>query len=102
MIIFNTTFHIEKEVVDSFLDWLKEVYIPEALEGQYIHSPQLCKVLSQQEGEEGYSYSLQFKVQDTAILHKWFMATGNKLDNQAIGLFGHKVTKFSTLLEIVE
>ena len=31
MIVYNTTFHIEKDILDESLDYLKRQYIPKAV-----------------------------------------------------------------------
>ena len=31
MIVYNTTFHIEKDILDESLDYLKKQYIPKAV-----------------------------------------------------------------------
>ena len=44
MYIFNTTYHIENSIKESFLDWLREVYIPSAMRRDELSEPQLCRV----------------------------------------------------------
>lgn len=97
MIIYNTTFHIEKEICLAGLEYLKEQYIPRALAGGILTEPRLSRVLG---GEAaGDSYALQFRVKDTDALNDWLKRTGSALQNELITQFGEKITGFSTLLE---
>ncbi len=100
MILFNTTFHVEDEVLEEWLQWVKKEYMPEAVSTQLLSDPLLCKVLNHH--DEGSSYSLQFKVADTATLHKWCASTGNKLQIRLQTTFGTKVLPFTSLLEVVD
>lgn len=100
MILFNTTFHVEDEVHNEWINWVKETYIPTATESGLITDPLLCKVLNHH--DTGSSYSLQFKTDDTATLHRWYANTGNRLQVALQTTFGTKVLPFTSLLEVVE
>lgn len=39
MIVYNTTFHIEKDILDEGLDYLKKQYIPKAVESGFLQRP---------------------------------------------------------------
>ena len=43
MIVYNTTFHIEKDILDESLDYLKKQYIPKAVESGFLQRPCLKK-----------------------------------------------------------
>lgn len=98
MIIYNITFHIEKEVLEDCLLFLKETYIPMALEGKALESPQLCKVMGQEEGDN-YSYALQFHVENTRLLNDWWKLHGEELNALLTARYADKVVGFTTLLE---
>lgn len=100
MILFNTTYHIEDKVLPQWLQWIREEYIPQALYDGLISSPVLCKVLNHH--DTGSSYSLQFKVDSTSTLHRWYASTGNRLQVALQTTFGTQVLAFSTLMEMVE
>ena len=45
MIVYNTTFHIEKDILDESLVYLKKQYIPKAVESGFLQRPCLRRVL---------------------------------------------------------
>lgn len=100
MLIYNTTFQVDDSVHDNFLIWIKEFYIPEVEQNGTLKSPRICKVLSHR--EEGSSYSLQWEVENSGLLHRWHMEQGVKLNEELSKLFDNKVIGFPTLMEVVE
>ena len=100
MIIFNTTYHVESGLEESFIAWLKETYIPSALRREALSRPQLCRVGPPDECE-GSSFSLQFHVKDNDTLSLWYRETGVGLHEALVARFAGKVAGFSTLLEVI-
>ncbi len=98
MIVYNTTFYIEKDCVDSCLEYLKEKYIPAIVADEVLRQPSLRRVLFVQE-DESESYALQFHVADMDVLQEWLERRGHVVHKQLVDTFGSKVVGFSTLLE---
>lgn len=84
---------------NSGLVWLRENYIPKALESGEVHTPRMLKILTDE--SEGVNYSLQFRVESIEILEVWYRSTGDLLHHEMLKLFGEKMVGFSTLLEEV-
>ncbi len=99
MLIYNTTYHVEDEVHDNFLIWIKECLIPEMEKSTVLKSPRLCRLLSHQ--DDGTSYSLQWEVENSTVLHRWHMEEGQKLNQEIIRIFKDKVVGFPTLMEVI-
>ena len=94
MIVYNTTFHIEKDILDESLDYLKRQYIPKAVESGFLQRPCLRRVM-QAEEEEGISFSVH-------TLNFWLQSEGINLHRALVARFGHKIAGFSTLLEEID
>lgn len=101
MIVYNTTFHIERDILDESLEYLKKNYMPQAMSSGFLHQPCLRRVL-QTEPEEGVSFSIQFHVKNVDTLNFWLQGEGNTLHKDLIARFGHKIAGFSTLLEEID
>jgi len=101
MLIFNTTFHLEKTVSADCLTFFKQEYIPRALESKLVSNPVLMQVHANH-GESGVSYALQFKVESIKNLEEWIINTGEGLQKELVARFGDKVASFVTLLEEVD
>ena len=100
MIIYNTTFHIEKEAHIACVDYLKKEYIPQAGSSGFLLNPRLRRVL-QNEENEGESYAVQFHVKNVDTLNFWLKREGMALQQTLVTKFGPKVAGFTTLLEEV-
>ncbi|MDR1120300.1 MAG: DUF4286 family protein [Dysgonamonadaceae bacterium] len=100
MIIYNITFHIEEQIVNEYLNFLKKEYIPAATKSRALEHPRLCKILAQT-NDACLSYSLQFQVENADVLDNWHQHTGNELQAEIIQRFADKVLGFTTLLEVL-
>jgi len=101
MIIYNTTFHIENEVLEECLQYLKKSFIPKAAASGFLRSPYLRRVL-QTQADEGSSFSVQFHVKNVDTLNYWLEQEGHLLHKELVARFGSKVAGFSTLLEEID
>lgn len=99
MIVYNTTFHIENDILDESLAYLKRHYIPKALEGGLLTNPKLRRVMSEEEEDKGINFSVQFDVKDLDTLSGWLQNEGSRLQQGVVARFGHRIAGFSTLLE---
>lgn len=101
MIVYNITFHIEPEVLEETLGYLKKTFIPRSIGTGRLLQPCLRRVMHTPEGE-GMSYAVQFHVTDTDTLYDWMEQEGAEIQEALVKHFGNKVTGFSTLLEEVD
>ena len=101
MIIYNTTFHVEDDVCDDYIRFMKEIYIQQAFGSGFLHEPRFARIHSQHE-ESGTSYSLQFKVKNVDTLNHWYSTDGQQLQKQLTDRFGNKALGFVTLSEELE
>ena len=88
------------EIHDNFLIWIKECYILEIEKHGALKSPRLCRILSHR--DEGTSYSLQWEVESSGVLHRWHLEQGVKLNEELLKTFKDKAIGFPTLMEVIE
>jgi hypothetical protein len=100
MLIYNTTYHVDDDVVNNFLIWIKECYIVEVERNGTLKNPRLCNILSHHDA--GVSLSLQWEVESSGLLHRWHLEQGVKLNEQLLKLFKDKVVGIPTLMEVIE
>lgn len=100
MLVFNTTYTMPNEDARNFVIWAHQAYIPKATESQMLQKGRLLRVLSHKD-EETECFSLQFEVETTAVLHKWYQETGRTLNDELLTLFDKRITGFSTILEVI-
>lgn len=98
MLIFNTTLHLDDSIHDECLLYLKQIYIPKAIENKLLQQPSLARIDAQHE-DHGVSYAMQFKTIDIDTLDNWAATIGQELQKDMNSRFGTKVAGFVTLLE---
>jgi hypothetical protein len=98
--IYHTTFHLDDDIRDEALRYLKLRYIPGAVQSGLLRRPAMQRVL--QEEEAGVSICVQFHVGDRDVLHRWMQREGAELQRGLSATFGTKIAGFSTLLEEME
>ena len=101
MIVFNTTYTMPNEDARNFVIWAHQAYMPKATSTLVLKKGRLLRVLSHKD-EETECFSLQFEVESTAILHKWYQETGKELNEELLTLFDKRITSFSTILEVID
>ncbi|MDR1402448.1 MAG: DUF4286 family protein [Tannerellaceae bacterium] len=101
MIIYNTTFHIDTDILDDTLSYLAKNYIPEAIAGGLLHQPYVRRILQTNE-DSGESYAVQFHVKNIDALNDWLEKEGRRLQQDLLDRFGNKLTGFTTLLEEID
>jgi crossover junction endodeoxyribonuclease RuvC len=100
MLIYNTTYHVEEGQEKYFLTWMQEFYLPEVEKHGALYAPRIARILSHIE-EGSVCYSVQFEVENSAILHRWHQEQGVKLNEELLKIFKDKVIGFPTLMEVV-
>ncbi len=99
MIIFNTTFNTEKANKDEFVEYLKNTYIPQAMESGKLRDPRLAEILSDEENPESINLALQFTLDSIDALNSWYVDYSPVLNKDLVNRFGRKVVGFSTVMK---
>lgn len=100
MLVYNTTYHVEEADERNFLIYMTEQYLPQVEKEGTLKSPRILKILSHI--EEGSScFSVQFEVENSALLHAWHNSQGVKLNEELMKVFKDKVVGFPTLMEVL-
>ena len=100
MIIANTTFVIERELLDSFLQWLKSVYLPTALGSNVFSSSRVAKVLTN-ESPEVVSIACELTGESLSEIVRWHQDNATVLRAEMSTRWGERVLYFTTYLDEV-
>ena len=100
MIIYNTTFHVEDEILSESIEYLKHAFIPAVISSGVLSRPVLQRVV--QEEEAGASLCVQFRVKDQETLQNWIDQKGIDIQHKLVERFGNKMVGFSTLLDEID
>ena len=102
MLVYNITFHIDEDIFQACLKFLKSEYIPQVTNSGFMHSQRMHRVLPYQEEADAQSYAVQFRVKNLDTLNYWIENEGLRISKQLADRFGQKVVGFATVLEEID
>lgn len=101
MIVFNTTFNVERSLKDEFIEYMLQKFIPDSTRSGILKNARLAQVFGSNE-EEGLSFALEFTISNVIALEKWNSEESNAVYAPLLNKFKEKITGFSTLLQVIE
>lgn len=100
MYIINITFLVSDAASAKWITWLRNEHIPGITATGLFHTPQLTKVLSQEQ-DGGVSYAVQYRSNNVDNIELWHHKYEQTIKAQCHTLFGDEVLFFSTILEVL-
>ena len=101
MIIYNVTVNIDHSVHDEWLQWMKEVHIPDVMGTGIFLENRMLKVLGDEESG-GHTYSVQYTCRSMDDFSRYEKVFAPGLRNQHAEKYKDKFVSFRTLLETVD
>ena len=97
MIILNTTFYVHESIDSLFLNWVRQEYIPSALEHGLTEPTVAHLLMGPQDGMSGYAV----QVVSDSISHaqSWHDEEAATLRDTVRGKHGEKILFFTTYME---
>ena len=100
MILYNVTVNIDLEKESEYIEWMKEVHIPEVMATGLFKESKFFRLLH--EVEEGVNYSSQYFAENMEHIHQYQAKYAAELQQRLKERFeGHYVV-FRSLLESVD
>lgn len=99
MIIYNVTVNIDEDVSAEWLQWMREVHVPDVMKTGMFTESRICRVLAEEAG--GYTYAIQYTCKEMSIYEKYRDEFAPLLQQETAKKFGGKFVAFRTLLEVI-
>lgn len=100
MIIYNVTVNIDADVHDEWLQWMKEIHIPDVMGTGFFLDNKISKVLSGEE-EGGRTYSIMYTCESMETYERYQKEAAPSLQASHTKKYAGKFGAFRTLLEVV-
>lgn len=100
MIIFNDTIIIEEAVHEQWLQWVKEVYIPEVMATGHFKSYQILNVIDSP--NEGVTYCVQYYAENLESFNQFYRDHLHRLQDTHSQVFENQFVIFNTLMKTVD
>lgn len=102
MILYNTTFVVDIQVIEPFRSWVLSTFIPRALESGVFFDPLFTKIVPQlPQDETSESFAVQFKAQEMVDAQNWNDTVSLRLVGDIQNVYRDSVLAFSTFMEII-
>lgn len=99
MILYSVTVKIDFEIEKDWLNWMKNIHIPEVMDTGYFMSNDIFKLLIDE--PDGITYSIQYKLKNIADLEDYQAKYAPQLQAKHNNRYADKFVAFRTLLEKV-
>lgn len=101
MIVFNTTYTMPNNDARDFVIWVHQSMMPRVEANGRLTEPRLLRILSHRD-QETECFSLQYRTDSTATLHRWYTEQGDALNKELLKMFDERIVGFSTIMEEIE
>ena len=99
MILYNVTISIDAAVEEEWLQWMKEIHIPDVMNTGFFIDNKICRIHAEEEG--GKSYSIQYLAKSWNEYNQYQDHFALKLQQEHTLKFSGKFAAFRTILEVV-
>ncbi|WP_439880641.1 DUF4286 family protein [Pontibacter sp. MBLB2868] len=100
MILYNVTVSIDTNVAEDWLQWMKEVHIPEVMSTGYFLGNQICRVMGD-EDTGGMTYAVQYTCRSVEDLQEYQREHSPELQQKVNERYAGQYASFRTMLEVV-
>jgi hypothetical protein len=99
MILYNVTISIDNEVHDEWLQWMKEVHIPEVMATGLFIENKIARILAEEEG--GKAYSIQYLLATMEDYDLYQAKHAPLLQSKHSDRYNGRFGAFRTILQII-
>ena len=99
-VIYNVTVSVDVDVSEDWLDWMKNVHIPDVMSTGMFEEARISKVLGEEEG--GKTYAIQYLCGSMEVYEKYQRECAPRLQADHMKRYGNKTAAFRTLLHVHE
>lgn len=99
MIIYNITISIDHEVQEEWLQWMKQVHIPDVMNTGLFTDNRILRVLNVD--DTGATFSIQYSLNSMEDYERYSAEFAPRLQAEHTERYRDKFVAFRTLLEVV-
>jgi len=99
MIVYNVTLSVDEPIHQEWLEWMKQVHIPDVMATGLFLDSRIVRVLAEEEG--GVTYAVQYTCADMATYERYRDEHAPRLQAETEKRYGGRYAAFRTLLEVL-
>ncbi len=101
MILYNVTVKILKSFEEEWLNWMREVHIPEVMDTGMFLENKICKILHEEE-DGGVTYAFQYYCKDMDAFQEYQSKYAKALQEDHAKRYKDQYVAFRTLMEVIQ
>lgn len=101
MILYNVTVNVERGIEQDWLQWMKDVHIPNVLSTGHFDSHKILRMLNDQANADGVTYAVQYFAPSQVALDAYLRENAPDLQQEVYQRYGERCLAFRTVLEVV-
>ncbi len=101
MIVYNVTIKVQQQIANDWLQWLKNIHIPEVMQSECFTSYKILQLLEVDEAE-GPTYAIQYFAESKALYNRYIEKFAAILREKSFEEWGNKFIAFRTVMQSVE
>ena len=101
MIIYSVTVSILPEISENWLQWMKEVHIPEVLSTGHFLSYRMMRLLSPESEDGSETYNIQYECESVLTLDRYLNDHAPRLREEHNRRYENQFFAFRTILQLV-
>ena len=99
MILYNVTVSIDEDIHEDWLNWMKEIHIPDVMNTGMFIDNKICKIHAEEDG--GKAYSIQYLAKSWAEYDRYQAEFAAQLQKDHTDRYAGKFAAFRTILEVL-
>jgi len=100
MVLYNVTIKVDPEIEDSWVEWMKDVHIPDVMRTGYFSRHFFWKLVGDQDLDQ-HTYAIQYHCRNIEALTQYVQNEAPRLRQDVGRKFGKRYIAFRTVLEEV-
>jgi hypothetical protein len=100
MILYNVTVSIDPAIHEDWLQWMREIHIPEVIATGCFHEARLSRIQGEEEG--GMTFSVMYFSPNESLYEKYKSEFAPVLQKKHGEKYAGKFAAFRTILNVIE
>lgn len=101
MILYNVTCHLENALLTEWLQWMREVHIPEVMATGCFTDYKMMKVLTNAGDDDGVNIAIQYSVRNMEDYERYRDEFAPALQQKTREKYGEQILAYRSLLEVL-
>jgi hypothetical protein len=101
MIIYNVTIKVHNSISEEWLQWLKDIHIPDVMSTGCFTASKILRLLEIDESE-GPTYAVQYNAESKSLYNLYIDKYAGEMRRRSFEKWGDKFIAFRSVMQIVD